>query len=319
MDALDREAPAYAAVKVWRPHTLEEALRLKRQFGQTARYVAGGTWLRTRWEAGEAAMPLHLISLEYIADMHAIQEMPFTGDPDSYIRIGAMVSLASLIESPLVKEGAPLLQAAARSIAAPSVRELATVGGNVLTRSGDLVPALAALDAQLVLYTGNAPAGSHNSGGDERLPLIEWLAAAGDELGCCLVAGIEIAVGQPNKRYWFRKVGRRESFSPSVVTVAGAFSIDAGTGRPADVRIAVSGAGLSCTRLYDAETAAEQEADGARVYAAARGGIPSVADDFAGSAYRTMAAANIVAAELDAAAHRPAVSGEGAIDEKPAG
>ncbi|EFM09264.1 molybdopterin dehydrogenase FAD-binding [Paenibacillus curdlanolyticus YK9] len=316
MASLERDVPAYAAVKVWRPHTAEEAWRLKRQFGAAARYAAGGTWLRTRWESGAAMMPLHLISLEQIADMRGVQqiELASIGEPQSsFLRIGAITSLAQLMESPLVTGVAPLLQEAARSIAAPSIRQLATVGGNVLTRSGDLIPALAALDAQLVLCTGSGANGGRHSGGYERQPLIEWLAASGNDSDSSVVVAVDIAAEPRSKPYWFRKIGRRESFSPSVITAAGTFGIDA-TGRLDDVRIVVSGTGMPAVRLYDAETAAEQGAYGMALYAAVRAGVPSVSDDFAGSAYRRMAAANMIASELDAAVRSIAAVGEVSAD-----
>ncbi|WP_127529753.1 FAD binding domain-containing protein [Paenibacillus kobensis] len=280
---------AVGMTQVWRPDTTEEAWRLKRQYGTFASYVAGGTWLRTRWESGSSVLPPYLISLDKIAPLQAIQQLESEQEAVE-LRIGAAVTLAAIESHPLAGGAVPLLGKAVSAVAAPSVRRQATIGGNVMSRSGDLIPALLALDAVIVSYS---------QGQYERQPLAEWLAGDG---GDCdkLTVGFELK--QVGGSCWFRKIGRRETFTPSVITIACAYRADSTAGRLLDVRIAVGGAGMAPVRLYEAETAAESGASGASVYAAVRKGIPSVADDYASAAYRRMAAANVIAAELDRAA-----------------
>jgi len=283
------ERTADGMVQVWRPDTPEEAWRLKRQYGEYASYAAGGTWLRTRWESGVSVLPPHLISVDRIAQMRTVKRLEDEPEP-GWLRIGAAVALAAIQEHGEVRGTAPLLSQAANAVAAPSVRRQATIGGNVMTGSGDLIPALLALDAVIVSY---------GQEGCERQPLPEWLAgntAARDKLA----VSFDIR-HKEGRRGWYRKIGRREAFTPSVITIACAYRPDPSSGALTDVRLAVGGAGMAPIRLYEAEIAAECGESAADIYAAVRKGIPSVVDDFAGAAYRRMAAANVIAAELDRA------------------
>jgi xanthine dehydrogenase YagS FAD-binding subunit len=47
------------------------------------------------------------------------------------VKIGALTKLVDLVQSPVLKEQYPLLVQAARSVAAPNIRNMATVGGNL--------------------------------------------------------------------------------------------------------------------------------------------------------------------------------------------
>ncbi|GFN33672.1 FAD binding domain-containing protein [Paenibacillus xylaniclasticus] len=280
---------AIGMVQVWRPDSPEEAWRLKRQYGKHASYAAGGTWLRTSWESGSSFPPLHLISLDKIAALRTIQiRQPMTDAAPRVLRIGAAAPLSVIEHHTDIQSQAPLLAMAANSVAAPSVRRQATIGGNVMTRSGDLIPALLALDAVIILYS---------NGRYERRPLAQWLTTDGGDRDR-LTISFEIGLLK-GRDCWYRKLGRREAFTPSVLTIACAYRVDASSGVLSDVRLAVGGAGMVPVRLYDAETAAESGTSVSCVYTAVRRGIPSVADDYAGAAYRRMAAANVIAAELD--------------------
>ena len=55
-----------------------------------------------------------------------------TGDGKSGIRIGASVTLTDIIEHPIIKRDYPVIASAARTISTPILRNMGTIGGNLL-------------------------------------------------------------------------------------------------------------------------------------------------------------------------------------------
>jgi xanthine dehydrogenase small subunit len=147
LDRLSRPAPPLdrveyesAGARFSRPVTVEECVAILAD--PAARLIAGGTDLGvesnlrySRWD--------HLVSLEAIAELRE-----FTEAPDS-IRIGAALPLTDIAarwsDAPeAFREWLPLF-------ASPTIRNRATLGGNLATASpiGDGAPMLVALDATL--------------------------------------------------------------------------------------------------------------------------------------------------------------------------
>lgn len=116
------QAFAYAS-----PTTLREALSLLGdQWGQ-ADVLAGGTDLL-------GLMKDHIHSPERVINIKAIKELGGIRKTGEGLRIGALVTLDELIESPLLRTDYPALVAAARGVASPQIRNLGTVGGDLCQR-----------------------------------------------------------------------------------------------------------------------------------------------------------------------------------------
>ncbi|MGG1518300.1 FAD binding domain-containing protein [Paenibacillus oryzisoli] len=284
---------------VWQPASVKEAIQLQKQWGDAAVVVAGGTWLRPRWENGVAAIPQHLISLGRISALKSlsIDERRVVWNDGQrertaplYIRYGPLLSLNAVMTSELTHEHAPLLMQACAEVAAPSIRNMATIGGNVMTRMGDLIPALLVLEAQVVL----------NDGGQEReLPLQTWLAATGDPSD--IMTGILLPL-QATKGHcqFYLKAGRREAFTPSVVTVAGRLTFQP-DGMIASARLAAGGGSAIPGRLTQAEALLTgqplSKALLKKLHSAAYEQCAAVPDDYVGIAYRKTTAANLIVSE----------------------
>ena len=210
--------------RLLRPATAADAVRLKADH-PGSRFIAGGTDLLPNLRRGLVATPA-------VIDLGGIAELSGFGVVDGALRIGAGVSLERLAADPLVRERLPALAQAAGSVAGPTHRAAATLGGNlcldtrcmyynqsepwrkaidycmkivgdtcrVATKSercwaafsGDVAPALLALDAE-----------AHVLGPDgvRRMPLAEfyrddgmaWLALGADEL--LLAVTVPLAAG----------------------------------------------------------------------------------------------------------------------------
>lgn len=110
-----------------RARDVEGALRLVAQPG--SQFIAGGTNLLDLMKGGVAA-PSRLIDITQVGGLAQIHELP-----DGGIRIGALASNSDTAEHPLVRERYPLLSQALLAGASPQLRNMATVGGNLLQRT----------------------------------------------------------------------------------------------------------------------------------------------------------------------------------------
>jgi xanthine dehydrogenase YagS FAD-binding subunit len=109
--------------------SLNETLTLLGQNGDgAARPLAGGTDLLTLMKA-EITAPARLIDIKRIAELpRGIEES------EQGFSIGALTTLAEVETSPLLRQHFPILTEAAAMAATPQLRNMATLGGNLLQR-----------------------------------------------------------------------------------------------------------------------------------------------------------------------------------------
>ena len=124
------------------PRTLDEACDLLWEFREEGKIIAGGTDLVIGLRKGDLR-PRCLIDITRIEEVRRIEEM---GDG---ISIGAGVTHSEIVSSPLVIRFGKVLSKAASWIGSPQIRNLGTLGGNVVNASpaADTLPPLMVLDA----------------------------------------------------------------------------------------------------------------------------------------------------------------------------
>ncbi|QGQ97147.1 hypothetical protein EHS13_20775 [Paenibacillus psychroresistens] len=288
------------APSVWEPDSVEAAWQLLQTWGSASQLVAGGTWLRTQWESGVSAMPQHLISLAIISEMNQIQQQ------ENYFVIGAGVTLFNCKKNALLRDEYPHLIQALQDIAAPSIRNMATLGGNILTVVGDAIPALLVIGAELTWFDGNIRITES---------LTSWLIARTEErveTDKRILISIRLPLAatkfyEAEKQMsgkcltFYHKVGRREAFTPSLITVAYQGRVMANRDL-VGFRFAVGGGAASAMRL----THAENLMNGNRYSTALlqklqhtiREQVITYSDAFASAQYRRNTAANLISAEL---------------------
>ncbi len=105
------------------PTSLQEALHLAHDFPGKFRYLAGGTDILPGLFRGLGSAP-HLISLEGVPELRAF-------DPEHGV-VGASTWLSTLERDPILAARFPALAQAAHNVASPSIRNSATLGGNLL-------------------------------------------------------------------------------------------------------------------------------------------------------------------------------------------
>jgi NADPH-dependent glutamate synthase beta subunit-like oxidoreductase/CO/xanthine dehydrogenase FAD-binding subunit len=105
--------------------SLEEAVALKPDRKHTA-VVAGGTDL-----LGALKDNIHPDYPERLVDLKPLRQLAGIREDRNGLRIGALTTLSEVCKSPVVREKAPLLAEAARTVASPQIRNMGTVGGNL--------------------------------------------------------------------------------------------------------------------------------------------------------------------------------------------
>jgi xanthine dehydrogenase YagS FAD-binding subunit len=105
---------------------VEQAIALGQQPG--AKFIGGGTNLLDLYKSG-IERPTRLVDVSRLA-LRAIEELP-----DGGVRIGAMASNTAAANHPLVRERYRLLSEALLQGASQQLRNMATVGGNLLQRT----------------------------------------------------------------------------------------------------------------------------------------------------------------------------------------
>jgi 4-hydroxybenzoyl-CoA reductase subunit beta len=105
--------------------TLEQALSVARENAGNFRYIAGGTDVMVNRFQGNDPASL-LIDISGIPEL---KEVFTTGD---HLVLGASVCLDCLLMHPAVSDHFPVIAIAAASVASPTIRKTATLGGNLL-------------------------------------------------------------------------------------------------------------------------------------------------------------------------------------------
>ena len=128
--------------------TLDEAVAAMDRCGPEARLLAGGTDLLVDLKTGRIRAG-HLVSLNRIEALRGLSETSIG------LRIGALTTITQLDRSPIVRQCFSPLLDATRQMAAPQIRNVATVGGNIASAvpCADLPPILTAMKASVVLWS----------------------------------------------------------------------------------------------------------------------------------------------------------------------
>ena len=108
------------------PRTITEAVKIIGDVGPSAQFVAGGTDLYPNMKRRQQ-MPRTVISVMRVPELNQITE-----DGKAGIRIGASVTLTDIVEHPIINRDYPVIAHAARTISTPILRNMGTIGGNLL-------------------------------------------------------------------------------------------------------------------------------------------------------------------------------------------
>ena len=108
------------------PREIRDAVRMMADAGPEGQFVAGGTDLYPNMKRRQQT-PRTVISVTRLTELNQI-----SGDGQTGVRIGAGVSLTDVCENEIINRDYPFVAAAARTISTPILRNMGTIGGNLL-------------------------------------------------------------------------------------------------------------------------------------------------------------------------------------------
>ena len=114
-------------IAIYKPTTVDEAIKILSLHGTEAGVYAGGTDLLIRLKNRLQQAPSQLVDIKKIDNLRYIKE-----DSDGSVRIGALTKLAEVADSALLKQKYPMLPMAVLKISSPELRNASTVGGDLL-------------------------------------------------------------------------------------------------------------------------------------------------------------------------------------------
>lgn len=130
--------------------SIESAVNLLDEYGESARIIAGGTDLILEIERGTRKGVKTIIDITKIPGLDQV-----TKDKNGVIHIGPLVTHNHIVASKLIREKAFALLQACWEVGSPQIRNRGTVAGNLVTASpaNDAISPLMALDARIVLLS----------------------------------------------------------------------------------------------------------------------------------------------------------------------
>ncbi|MBI2491346.1 MAG: xanthine dehydrogenase family protein subunit M, partial [Candidatus Rokubacteria bacterium] len=226
------------------PTSIADAVALGARFGEAGRFLAGGTDLIIQMRRGRVA-PRHLLSLHRVTGLDRIEV-------DGAVRLGALVTHRAIEQCPHFQGPLGALVEGAEVIGGHQIRNVATVGGNVVNASpaADVVPVLLALNATVTCLGPD---------GERTLPLGGFLSGPGQTARRPgeLLTSIRFDRLPPRSATAFLKAGRRKAMEIAVVCVAVRLTLDAARARCQEARIALGAVAPTTMRAGAAERALE--------------------------------------------------------------
>jgi len=191
-----------------RPKSVGELTDLLVEHENDAKIFAGGTDLLV-------LMRDRIVRPKYLIDIKGIKELHELSHNEGGLRIGAAVTLNQLIESDVVKKRFRALWDAAKSMADPTLRNRATLVGNICNASpaSDTAPALLVLDAEVEVVSKE---------GERAIPIQEffvWVKRTSLKPGE-LVKAVRIRNPSEGTKSGYLKWGRTRGEDLAVVGVA---------------------------------------------------------------------------------------------------
>jgi carbon-monoxide dehydrogenase medium subunit len=221
------------------PKTKEEVLKILKEERSKACIVAGCSnvlpYIKDR------KLPAKLL-----LDISGIKELDYIIKKEGKIYLGPTTTISDLINSKVIREECNLLHQAAEEFADPTVRNRATVGGNLADASpaADMAPPLLVLDTVLEAESMNKK---------REIPLKNFFIGPrktvlrDDEM----ISSIRIKNSLSNKNGCFIKLGLRQAMAISVATMAMILEVE--KNRVKDVRIAMGSIAPIPLRLFKTE------------------------------------------------------------------
>ncbi len=210
------------------PESLKEALDLLSQGRGKARVIAGGTDVIPQLRRKE-------LEADSLVDLSRIGGLDPIKLDDGIFTVGAMVTHARICASALLREKAGLLVEGAEAVGSPQVRNLSTVGGNLVTGQP-------AADTSLPLLALDASVRVLGAQGERTVALTEFFLGQG-RTGVDprreILTEIRFGALKENQGGCYLRLSKRKALSLPILALAAVVTIDASRKVFKDVSLAL--------------------------------------------------------------------------------
>ena len=204
-----------SSLELYSPTDLNDALRFMEHGDGSVTVIASGTDLLPRIRKRQ-------VSPSLLLDISSLNEdLRYISRSDGTVRLGALTTVADLLESPMFDDRLSMIKEAARLFGAPQVRNVATVGGNVCSASSseDLIPVFMVLEAEAKLVSVR---------GSRTVPLKDFIVGKRKTAIRPSEIFSEISFSVPQGHSWtaYEKLGRRNMLIIAIVNEALSLTLD---------------------------------------------------------------------------------------------
>lgn len=277
-----------------RPNDLDEVLRLLGSLGERAKIIAGGTDL-------VPLMRENLVTPSHIIDISNLRDLDFIREEKAVIRIGAATGMRTIEQSPIVQAKIPMLAETAQLVGEIGVRNIATIGGNLINASpaADSAPPLLTLDANVKIRKLKA---ERTIKLQEFFVHVKKTVLQPDEL----MTEVQIPIPPPKSGGYFVRLAKRGGNIISIVSAAAFLTLKGNICSVA--RVAMGSVAPTPIRIPEAEKVLEgSEPTEERMRTAAEravGSIKPISDVRASAEYRRETSKILVRRALEEALKR---------------
>jgi xanthine dehydrogenase FAD-binding subunit len=152
--------------------------------------------------------------------LERVEELKGVEDRGKEIFIGSCTTFTNLLENPLIEKHFPVLIHGLRVLGSPPIRNMGTMGGNIVTASpaGDTLPPLYVLRAELELKTKDTC---------RRIPIKDFIKGPGETHLSPgeVLTGIFIKKQRDFNLHHYEKVGQRKALAIAIVSLAALLKI----------------------------------------------------------------------------------------------
>lgn len=224
------------------PETVGEVLQHLKDGNGEARIMAGGTDLMILVRKG-------LVKTKGIVDIGNVKELKNIKEEGNSIRIGALTTHTQLSESELLKKKVKVLAKAASCVGSPQIRNVGTIGGNV-------VNAHAAADTAVALTALNARAVIKGPEGDTEKQISDLYLGPGESLvdpAKEIIAEFVFDVPGANEATAFMRHAKRKALALPILNLAVWLKTDSSKNMIEDIRIAIGPMDFKPLRALETE------------------------------------------------------------------
>lgn len=227
--------------KYYSPTSAEETIEVLKKCNESTCVLAGGTDLIVK-------LKKHMIDPENIVNLKKVDELNYIEEKDGIVKIGAMTTHSQIEQSPLINGKAAILAEACRHVGSTQIRNLGTIGGNIMNSSAaaDSVAALTALDASFVMI---------GSSGERTVSMDQLHGKSGNVIRDKDEILKEIFFKSLNGSTvsGFKKLGRRSALAIVVVSIGIVLENDPRKNTCKNIRVSLGGISRNPSRAKAAE------------------------------------------------------------------